>query len=324
MFVLAHAPIPYTEFRLPVFDLRWATRQRYLPLLFINQVISQLTYAMRLGVLEVRSLSENPWYMYGLLAAVQFLVCVCCGLLAWGMPTSAIVLVRAFACFSLPTVILQAFALMEANGAAELMGEYVDKILVWCYALDALASFATGASVATTAGTRWRFVSFICAQGVVGNLARAASTVLLNMASGGTWSPDEEFASGATERVLARRIFDWAYVPCLLQVIVMVVASAYLEREATGQLWTWRQRRLVQRAVKGSSPSISAEVRYVDATHGAVETVVDEEDEYRNCCGFKCKLGVGRGSGWGYEGKLREGTSSESEDGYHQSSGSEM
>jgi len=305
MFVLLHAPIPYHEFRLPVFDFRWVVRQKFLPLLFVGQMMVQFVYAIQVGVLQVRALSPYPWYLYGVLTAVQFVCIIGCGIFAMGLPTSAIILVRAFACFSLPSVVLQAFLLMEANGAEALL-TYVDGAIVWCYALDAIAAFACGAAVASTAGTRWRFATFICAESVLGNLARAASPCILNLAVGFEWSPDsitEAMLRGSSQRSLAARLFDAAYVPCLLEVLVMVLASAFLEREATGQLWTWRQRRLVRRAVRGTSPSFSAEIRYADNSKGAVESVeVESSDgaEYRTCWGFRFKCNIGSGSGWGY------------------------
>lgn len=317
VFVLLHAPIPYHEFRLPVFDFRWLVRQKFLPLLFIGEMMHQLVYAMTVGVLQIRALSPYPWYLYGLLTAVQFLCCLGCGVFAWGLPTSAIILVRAFACFSLPSVVLQAFLLMEANGAEELL-TYVDGAIVWCYALDAIAAFAGGAAVASTAGTRWRFATFICAESVLGNLARAASPNILNWTTGFTWSSEslsEAILRGSSQRSLAASLFDAAYGPCLLHVLVMVLASAYLEREATGQLWTWRQRRLVRRAVRGNSPSISAEIRYADTSKGAVESMVVEgpgDEDYRTCFGFRYKCNIGSGSGWGYRLDVSDTSDSDS------------
>jgi len=93
-------------------------------------------------------------------------------------PSYAVVVVKAFACCSLPATVLQCWAQAEVDRARHLV-HGLDALIFTSTAVGALAVYAAAVAVLATVGSRWRFVSYACMVGVLSHLARASSSMIV-------------------------------------------------------------------------------------------------------------------------------------------------
>lgn len=249
---LLRAPRLYREFRLPGFDFSWANKVHFLVLLGLASVLQSLSYVSESALLVTRQTS--PFYlesrarfclMLGICAAVPVLILA---QLLQQLPCYSMVVVKAFACFSLPAVLLQSWVQVEINQATGLTWG-LDLVICISVAFGGLSIYAVAVAVLATVGSRWRFVSYTMAVGIGSNLAKAASFGIAVLWTGvhdplrSYWLPQD----------LAWELLVIAAPFCVLSQFFRVAAFFYFDKEATGMLRTARQR-LLMRHASGRSP----------------------------------------------------------------------
>merc|ERR1719188_2342081 len=105
------------------------------------------------------------------------------GFLLRRFPSYAVVMVKAFACCSLPATILQCWAEAEI-GTAYNLSAGLDVLIFASNVVGALSLYAAAVAVLATVGSRWRFVSYACAVGVCTSVARGLSFYAMALATG--------------------------------------------------------------------------------------------------------------------------------------------
>lgn len=253
---LARAPRLYSEFRLPVLELHWVGRLRFLLLLALACILQALSQVSASALLVTRQTSpfklEDPSRFMGMLALSSAASMLVLSILLRAVPSYAMSIVRAVACFSLPASLLQNLAQIEINQATGLTWA-LDVVICATVALQALSSYAIAIAVLATVGSRWRFVSYACFVGVGSSLAQAASFAIVSLHTGRrdplktTWMPQD----------LSWELFTVAAPPCLLALLLRFVAFYFFDMEATGIIRTRRQRLLVRAALSKKPKGLS-------------------------------------------------------------------
>jgi len=160
-------------------------------------------------------------------------------------PSYAVVLVKAFACCSLPATVLEIWAEVEIDRAYQLTAG-LDALIFLSTMIGALALYSGAVAVLATVGSRWRFVSYACAVGACSSLARAASFYALELATG---QHDMLHESTGLSTHLARRLMLIVVPASGTALLLRFAAFFFFENEATGMLRTWRHRSLMRLAL---------------------------------------------------------------------------
>jgi hypothetical protein len=252
------APTLYRSFPLPTLDCSWALKLRFLMLLGVATVLEAFAYTSESSLLVLRR--AEPFFLtWGTLYCVGLVLVTTVPMLLLAavlrrFPSYAVVIVKAFACCSLPAVLLQCWAEVEVNGVGNLtIG--LDTILFVSSGMGALGVFAMAVAVLATVGSRWRFASYTCAIGVCCDLARAASYAFARCATGESDPMQVHWMPG----VLAWQLFLVALPACSMAVIIRFIAFFFFEQEATGMLQTRGHRHLVRFAGRAKLPVLAEE-----------------------------------------------------------------
>jgi len=247
---LLMAPTLYKAFPVPTLDCTWALQLRFLLLLGVATVLEAFSHTPSSALLVLRqaqfSLPGHTTYCLGLALATSLPMIFLAAILR-RFPSYSVVIVKAFACCSLPAVLLQCWAQVEVD-EAERLSVGLDALLFLSSAMGALAVFAVAVAVLATVGSRWRFVSYTCVIGVFCNLARAASFGIARAATG----HEDPLSATMLPGVLAWQLFLVALPSCFCAVLIRIIAFFFFEQEATGMLQTRGHRRLVRYARSNS------------------------------------------------------------------------
>mmetsp|Transcript_92923 Transcript_92923/g.268348 ORF Transcript_92923/g.268348 Transcript_92923/m.268348 type:complete len:610 (+) Transcript_92923:2-1831(+) len=246
---LLQAPVLYRVFSVPEISYTWVRKLRFLKLFAGATVLEAFSQTAGTALLKLRQMEpfELTWvqgYCF-LLAAVAAVTMVLFSLCLRRFPSYAVVLVKAFACCSLPAAILQCWAEAEVDRAYNLTAA-LDGLIFVSTMVGALSMYAGAVAVLATVGSRWRFVSYACAVGSCTSVARAASFYLLALATG---QRDVLHESHGLSVKLAQRLLLIVVPASGVALLMRVVAFFFFENEATGMLRTWRHRSLMRLAL---------------------------------------------------------------------------
>jgi len=262
---MLQAPKLYKVFRVPGLSLSWMRKLRFLMFFGVAAVLEAFAHTSSAAVLTLRRM--QPFDLEWAQAYCFFLAVATAGpmlLLARVLrrfPSYAVVAVKAFACWSLPSTVLQCWAQAEVDRARYLVHE-LDALIFTSTVVGALAVYAGAVAVLATVGSRWRFVSYACVVGILSHLARAASFMMVDSIFGeGVLEGDISHAFAAQ---FARRLLIIALPACGSALLFRLLAFAYFEQEATGMLNTQMNRDLVRLAGIGKAPMVSARSTEID------------------------------------------------------------
>jgi len=256
---MLQAPKIYRVFRVPGFSLTWMRKLRFLMFFGVATVLEAFANTSHAAVLTLRQMEpfDLQWaQIYCLLLAVAIAgPMLLLGQILRRFPSYSVVVVKAFACWSLPATVLQCWAQAEVDRAQHLVYG-LDALIFTSAVVGALAVYAAAVAVLATVGSRWRFVSYACIVGILSHLARAASFMILGAIFG------EGVFAGATHYTFAAQ-FAWrllliAIPACGSAVFFRLIAFLYFEQEATGMLNTQMNRDLVRIAGIGRTLSAKA------------------------------------------------------------------
>jgi len=240
---LLNAPKLYREFRVPTFEFSWIWKLRFLQLLGLGCLLQSLSHVSDTALPTLRQtapfhLDDRMDYFLGL-GVVTLVPIVFLALVLRRTPSYAMVVIKGLACFSMPAVLLRCWAQYEINHSVELTFT-LDVFIYTSAALGSISVYAVAVSVLATVGSRWRFVTYTAVFGVLSNLGRVLSYVIISFSTGevdplnGTWLPQD----------LAWKLFYVALPPCALATVLRASAFLFFDKEATSMLRTTRQRRL--------------------------------------------------------------------------------
>jgi len=245
---LLKAPTAYRKFKLPSFkgQFRGAKRLRVLVLLGLGSVLRGFSYGPGMVAINLcvqGSFSNDQLAQYCLLFALATATApICFAVIFKGFPNASMIIVKAFACFSLPSVALRVWAMAQFNPFTEPTGN-LDVVLALSEAFDTLSFTATAVAILMVVGSRWRFIVYICVVGALSALTQSSSFWLLDKIGGVTF-PVSPYVQ---QEDLAQRLGLFAFVPCCLDFICRFMAFFFFNREAVSVSWTWRQSALARR-----------------------------------------------------------------------------
>jgi len=248
---LLWAPTLYRAFSVPELQFGWVGKLHFLLLLGLATVFEALSFTPSSAVLILRQ--TRPFYLLRqteycmLLGATTAAPMLFFALILRRFPSYAVVIVKAFACCSMPAVLLQCWAQAEIQQATTL-SRRLDVLIFISAATGAVAVYAVAVAVLATVGSRWRFVSYTCMIGVFSSMGRAASFYIAIMSTG---QRNPLQAAGLPE-TLAWQLFLIALPACASAVLFRSCAFFFFEREATGMLRTLGHKRLVRFVRRGA------------------------------------------------------------------------
>jgi len=246
---LANAPMLYRVFSVPGLSFNWVFNLRFLMLFGAAAVVESFGQSASTALLVMRQMGpfHLPWFRtYCLsLAFVAAVPMVIMAVVLRRFPSYAVVMVKAFACCSLPATLLQCWAMAEVDRAHHLSFD-LDVLIFLSQSLGSVAIYTAAVAVLATVGSRWRFVSYTCAVGFFSSIARASSFCLMDWATGSQRVLQGEFEGLPGE--LAHRLLPLVLPASLGALLLRLLAFLFFEREATGMLRTWRHRSLTRLA----------------------------------------------------------------------------
>jgi len=246
---LVQAPVLYRVFSVPEISYKWVRKLRFLKLFAAATVVEAVSRSSGTALLKLRQMEpfELTWvrgYCF-LLALVSAITMMLFSLVLRRFPSYAVVLVKAFACCSLPATVLEIWAEVEVQSAYSLSGG-LDALIFISTMVGALSLYSGAVAVLATVGSRWRFVSYACAVGACSSVARAASFYIMELATG---QHDMLHDSTGLSVHIARKLLVIVLPASLTALLLRLVAFFFFENEATGMLRTWRNRNLMRLAL---------------------------------------------------------------------------
>lgn len=258
--ILLQAPALYRLFPLPKLSFKWVWKQHFLMLLGVATILEAFNHSSSSMFLVLRQMTPfhvselgNYIFLLALAAAVPMVIL---GLFLRHFPSYAVVIVKAFACCSLPATLLQCWAHAEVDRAYSL-SFYLDFVIFLSVVMGALSTYAAAVAVLATVGSRWRFVSYSCLVGICSSIARAASFESVGFLLG-VRDPVHAFDTSRLPSALAWRMLLLVVPVSMAVVFLRLWAFFFFEQEATGMLRTWRHKSLVRiaHAAQSQHPSM--------------------------------------------------------------------
>eukprot|EP00428_Durinskia_dybowskii_P011071 CAMPEP_0170222166 /NCGR_PEP_ID=MMETSP0116_2-20130129/10775_1 /TAXON_ID=400756 /ORGANISM="Durinskia baltica, Strain CSIRO CS-38" /LENGTH=2201 /DNA_ID=CAMNT_0010472853 /DNA_START=123 /DNA_END=6728 /DNA_ORIENTATION=- len=246
--VLLNACSLYRVFSVPEISFKWVRKLRFLKLFAAATVFEAFSQNSQTALLKLREMEpfELPYarsYCFELAGAAAITM-VLFSLVLRRFPSYAVVLVKAFACCTLPATVLQCWAEVEIDRAYRLsLG--LDVLIFLSTMVGALSLYAGAVAVLATVGSRWRLVSYACAVGFCTSLSRAASYYVLAFV---TQEPDLLHNPRGLPTHLARRLMYIVVTSSGSALLLRLAAFWFFENEATGILQTWGHKKLVRLA----------------------------------------------------------------------------
>lgn len=246
--IVWHAPSSYKAFRIPKVwrQLRRLGKTRVLVLLGIATVLQNFSFKivdLWSKELLLRDLSAiSPQSYLTASAFVVVLSPVVLGVVIGRCPNHAVLIVKAFAFYSLPGMALRAYiSYIQKSGDHHGALKY---ILMLSLVPDNLIFMAASVVILATVGSRWRFTVYQTLITVGTSLAQAVAVLVFEA------SPlsDLPFVSygNVVPSTMEKLMLALVFIPSGIAVICRVWAAIYFDQEATGCIRTPRQRRVIK------------------------------------------------------------------------------
>jgi len=241
------APSSYHQFKLPnfAFQLRSLCKVRVLVLLGLSSLVRGAAYVPNATFLSWRNkdtLSLPPFADYCIFRAMAVaLPPMLLAFLLKRTPSIAVIIVKAFAFFTIPCCMaLQCWAMYDVKDITDLSGSF-DALIVITQSFDSLCLMSSAVVVLATVGSRWKFIVYTCVVRSLVALSRAISFHALWPTAGG--SPLE---TSTKPTKTAKFLFYVALISCAVELCFRVLASLFIDYEATSMWWTARQAKVVR------------------------------------------------------------------------------
>jgi hypothetical protein len=243
---ILRAPMCYREFRLPnlIPQLQRLIKVKVLLCLGFSSVVQGLSYAPASVITDWRQLSRETYMEYEFMC----FSCAIVGPIFFAvvlryLPNSAMIFVKAFACFSFPCVLMKATpavdninALLNIQTIALHLGGTVALLM------DSVSFLATVMAIQGTAGSRWIFVAYTAAVTTLKGMTQAISWYWLGLVDG---TVDWNLPGAVQSTEDANAILTAAVVPSIIAFMASIAAFVFYDRENSAILWTHRMSKLV-------------------------------------------------------------------------------
>jgi hypothetical protein len=244
---ILRAPMCYREFRLPnlIPQFRRLIRVKVLLCLGLSSVVQGFSYAPANIITVWRELSRETYVEY------EF-VCFCCALVGpicfcvvlRHLPNSAMILVKAFACFSFPCALMKQIPTVDnIHTLLNVKTIALDFGAIVALVMESVSFLATVMAVQGTAGSRWIFVAYTAVVSTLTGMAQALSWNLLGVINGDL---DWNLPGAVQSTENANAILTAAIWPSIVAFLAGIAAFFYYDKENSTILWTRRMSKLVR------------------------------------------------------------------------------